>query len=243
MRQTAGYYAALAAAALGCALSALLAALWFAKALAAEAGQVVAPADVLALVQADAGRTLGVDVALAPLRALPPVTLPAGEAELRVRYPKRPGVFLPEAVECRVDGRLITSIALGQYVRFTLRVLTAPDGVSRGALLDPGRIGSEEQTLGAGAEVVTAWEQVAGLAARGTLPRGARVVLSRLMRPYDVARGSTVLLVVEMPGVRMEARAVALADAYLGQRVLVEREDGKMKYTGLVCPGPTVVVE
>jgi flagella basal body P-ring formation protein FlgA len=238
-----GYYAALATAALVFILSAALALLCLIRAQAAEAGQNIAPDAVLAAVQADVETALGVDVALEPLRELPSIALPAGAVELSLRYPKRAGLFLPEAVECRVDGRLVTSISLGQYLRFRLSVLTAPAGLPARALVDGALLQREEQLLNAGTEVATLPEQVAGLSTRGLLPAGARVVLSRLMRPYDVARGSTVLLVIAMDGVRMEARAVALADGYIGQRLSVQREDDKKKYVGLVCAGQQVVVE
>jgi flagella basal body P-ring formation protein FlgA len=238
-----GYYAALATAALVCLASAALALLCFIKAHAADELQVVTPGDVLAAVQSDAEEQLKVAVALEPLHELPPITLPVGAVELTVRYPKHAGLYLPEAVECRVDGRLITSIALGQYVRFRLSVLTAPDGLPARALVDGAQLACEEQLLGAGTEVATLPGQTAGMCTRGLLPAGARVVLSRLMRPFDVARGSTVLLVIAMDGVRMEARAVALADGYIGQRLTVQRENDKKKYVGLVCADQQVVVE
>jgi flagella basal body P-ring formation protein FlgA len=237
------YYAALTTAALVCLLSAVLALLCFIKAHAAEELQMVAPGDVLAAVQADAEELLGVAVALEPLRDMPAIALPVGAVELCVRYPKRAGLFLPEAVECRVDGRLITSIPLGQYTRFRLSVLTAPDGLPAHALVDTAQLACEEQLLGAGTEVATLPGQIAGMCTRGLLPAGARVVRSRLMQPFDVARGSTVLLVIAMDGVRMEARAVALADGYIGQRLTVQREDDKKKYVGLVCADRQVVVE
>jgi flagella basal body P-ring formation protein FlgA len=243
IKDTVGHYAALGVSALVLALSVVLAVLCFAKAHAAEAEQLVAPETLLQLVQDDAVSVLGVSVALEPLRALPPVLLPAGEIALCVRYPKRAGLSLPEAVECRSGGRLVTSIPLGQYTRFRLQVLLAPDGLPARALIDTARLVTQEQVLCAGTEVTTLAQQVAGLSTRGMLPAGARVVQSRLMRPYDVARGAMVLLVIAVDGVRMETRAVALADGYLGQRLAVQREDDKRKYIGLVCAGPQVVVE
>lgn len=240
---TASGYAALGHCALVLLASLLLAVLWFTQAHGAEPAQVVTADMVLQLVQADAESRLGVPVALEQLRVMPPVLLPPGEVELAVRYPRRAGLFLPEAVECRCGGRLITSVPLGQYMRFSLDVLVAPAGLPARAQLDAAQLAVVQQTLNAGTEVTTRAEQVAGMAARGMLPAGTRVVQSRLMRPYDVARGSTVLLVIAVDGVRLEARAQALADGYIGQRLSVQREDDKRKYVGLVCAGPQVVVE
>ncbi len=242
-RERVSYYAALGVSALVLLGSIVLALFWFSQALAAEPVQVVTPDMLLQLVQDDAETTLGVPLALEQLRDLPLLKLPAGAALLTVRYPRRAGLFLPEAVECRCDGRLITSIPLGQYLRFRLAVLVTPGGLPARTLIDATQLTLLEQTLNAGTEVATLPEHVSGMATRGLLPAGARVVQSRLMQPYDVARGSTVLLVIAVDGVRLEARAVALADGYIGQRLSVQREDDKRKYIGLVCAGPQVVVE
>jgi flagella basal body P-ring formation protein FlgA len=43
--------------------------------------------------------------------------------------------------------------------------------------------------------------------------------------------------------VELRARAVALNNAYVGQTLLVKRVDDGAKFTGLVEPGPLVVVE
>jgi flagella basal body P-ring formation protein FlgA len=244
VRERAGDIAAVGAAALVCVLSAALALVWFAPAAAQEdAAGLVTPEQVLALVQHSVEETLCTGVVLEPVRELQPFALPPGVAELIVRYPKRSGYFLPDAVECRVDGRLVTSLPLGQYVRFRLSVLVAAENIPARALLDTAPVELKEQLLNAGTEVAVSTAQVAGQAARGLLPTGTRIVLSRLMRPYDVARGSQVLLVIAVDGVRLEAVATALADGYLGQRLLVERAGDRRKYTGLVCAGQRVVVE
>lgn len=237
------YFTALASAAATGLASVVLALLWFSHAAATEPSVAVAPEQVMALVQASAEDLLGVAVALEPVRQLKPIALPPGAITFSVRYPRRSGLSLPEAVECRVDGRLATSIPLGQYVRFRLHVLVTADGIAPRTLVDEAPLLAAEQLLNAGAEVATLPAQVAGLATRGWLPAGSRVVLSRLMRPYDVARGSTVLLVIAVAGVRLEARATALADGYTGQRLAVQRDSDKRKYIGLVCAGQRVVVQ
>lgn len=203
----------------------------------------ITAASVIELVRADAAEQLGVPVEVVVLRDLPVQTLPEGEGDLSVRYPTRPGLHLPEAVDCRIDGKLRTSIPLGPYVSFKLTVLVASEDLPARAVISPTQLAEQEMTLPAGAEVVTLPEQVAGLQTRGTFAPGARLLLSRLERPYDVVRGSEVLLVIDSGGVRMEARAVALASGYTGQRIYVKRVDDDTKYLGVICDGPKVVVQ
>jgi flagella basal body P-ring formation protein FlgA len=208
-----------------------------------EGPQAVTASALIELVRADAAEQLGVPVEVVVLRELPVRTLPPGEGELTVRYPTRPGLHLPEAVDCRIDGKLRTSIPLGPYVSFKLTVLVASEDLPARAVVSPTQLAEQETTLPAGAEVVTLPEQVAGLQTRGTFAPGARLLLSRLERPYDVVRGSEVLLVIDTGGVRMEARAVALGSGYTGQRIYVKRVDDDTKYLGLICEGPKVVVQ
>ena len=94
-----------------------------------------------------------------------------------------------------------------------------------------------------GRELVTRIDDIVGFSARSRISPGEMLKWSRLRVPYDIERGSEVTLVVCAPGVELQARAVALNNAYLGQTLLVKRVDDGAKFTGRVEPGPLVVVE
>ncbi len=201
------------------------------------------PSTVLALLDSETSRKLEAAVSFEPTRAMSVPKLPVGELAVTVRFPDKPGRWLPDAIEFHVDGRLATVMPLGQLGKFHLRVLVAPAGIAARTLIDAGHLGLEEQVIAPGQEVTTCTTDAVGLTTRSQIAAGAMVKLSRLKQPYDVTRLSTVTLLIRTGGVEMSAQAQAMADAYVGQVVLVKRLDDNAKFSGLVVEGPLVVVE
>lgn len=202
-----------------------------------------APADIVTLVQAETETQLGTTVSLELLRDLPAVRLASPPDKTKVRFPSKPGWWLPEAVEFYSAGRLQAVIPLTQYVKFTLQTVVTPAGIPARTLIRADQLGMQEMTLAPGSEVAPSIDGVCGLTSRGSIAAGQRVLFSRLRAPFDVARGGMVTLLIEFNGISLSAQAVALNDAYIGQTLCVTRTDDGMKYTGLLCAGPVVVVK
>ena len=88
-----------------------------------------APADIVTLVQAETETQLSTTVSLELLRDLPAVRLASPPDKTKVRFPSKPGWWLPEAVEFYSAGRLQAVIPLTQYVKFTLQTVVTPAGI------------------------------------------------------------------------------------------------------------------
>lgn len=207
------------------------------------AEQSAAAEDVLALLERDAAEVLGTAVRFETTRALPQPPLPAGTLEVSVRYPQKAGFWLPDAVEYRVDGLLVAAVPLAQYGAFHLPVVIAPEGIPGRTLIDGTYLGVEEREVRPGQEVVPMAGAALGMTTRAPVAAGALLRLSRLQAAYDVARGASVTLVISGGSVELRARAVAMNNAYIGQRLLVERADDRARFMGRVVAGPMVVVE
>ena len=186
---------------------------------------------------------LGTKVVLEPIRPMPAIELPGGNAELRLRFPGKPGKHLPDAVEFHLGGRLATTLPLALYLRFTLNAVVAATPVAARTELMPQHLSRAELTLSAGSEVVTDAAEVLGQTTRTAVPKGNAIRMSRLKVPADILRGSEITLVIVMDGVTLKATAIALSDGFIGQRITVKRLHDKKKYTGRVIDGPLVVVE
>ena len=64
------------------------------------------------------------------------------------------------------------------------------------------------------------------------------------MDPHDAASNFTGAAITRRGAVQgLAAGAVALADAYIGQRITVRRSDDRMQFSGVLAKGPQVVVE
>lgn len=186
---------------------------------------------------------LGTEVVLEPIRPMPTIELPDGNAELHLRFSDKPGKHLPDAVEFRIGGRLATTLPLSMYLHFTLNAVVAAAPVASRTELMPQHLTWAEVTLNAGNEVVTDPSEVLGQTTRTAIPKGNPIRVSRLKLKADILRGSEVTLVIVMDGVTLKATAIALSDAFIGQRITVKRIHDKKKYTGRVAAGPVVVVE
>ena len=186
---------------------------------------------------------LGVEVALVESQPLPAVQLPAGRLEIHVRFPDKPGWWLPDAVEFNVDGRLAAVVPLRRYVSFELPVVVAPDGIAGRTQISRSLVVLEQRELLPGQEVATCIDDITGKTTRTRIQSGALVVLSRLKLPYDVARGEEVTLVFASQGIMLRAQAVALNNAYIGQQLLAQRLSDDKKYSGVLREGRMVVVK
>jgi flagella basal body P-ring formation protein FlgA len=205
--------------------------------------QTITAAEVTQALTSVIAEQLGVTARFETSRPLPAVDSPAGSLELRVRFPDKPGWWLPDAVEFLVDGRLVTALPLLQYGAFRLPVVIAPEGIAGNTRIHADHLSYEECAVKPGREVVTRIDDVADFSTRSRISPGEMLKLSRLRVPYDVERGCEVALVVCATGVELRAQAVALNNAYIGQILLVKRVADGAKFTGRVEPGPLVVVE
>lgn len=209
----------------------------------AGAGQEAGTGQVRDLLEQDVRQVLGIAASFEEQRALPEPVLPAGTLNIRVRYPQKAGFWLPDAVEFSVDGLLVAAIPLAQYGCFRLPVVIAPQGIPGRTLIDGTHLSIEEREVRPGQEFVPRAADAIGMTTRSPVAAGAQLCLSRLQAAYDIARGSEITLVVQSGAVELRARAVALNNAYIGQRLLVERVDDGARFTGLVVAGPMVVME
>jgi len=186
---------------------------------------------------------LKVAVAFDVSRSLPEPVVRDGELTIRLRYPDKAGTWLPDGIELLVDNMVVKTIPLGQYGSFRLPVVVAPDGIAPRTLVSAGYLASVEKVLRPGSEVAVSATSVTGMTTTARIIAGGMVVDSKLRIPYAISRGDEVVLVLNTGGIEMRARAEAMNNAYLGQRLLVKRVDDGERFTGVVEDGPIVVVE
>lgn len=205
--------------------------------------QTVDSGPVRELIEAQAALKLGVPVKFAIDKPLPTVDLPGGELEITVRFPDKPGEWLPDAVEYTIGERLVERLVLSHFGEFELPVVVAADTIDGRTRLKPDHLIIGTQSLRPGTEVVTDPASIEGLKTKMRFSAGSPLKLSKLEQPFDVERGSYVLLVIRGGAVELNAQAVALNGAYLGQTIAVERMSDGMRFTGVVEDGPVVIVE
>ena len=111
------------------------------------AQQDVTSASITDVLAARVAEELGVSAVFNASRALPPVSLPDGDTEITVRFPAKPGWWLPDAVEFRVNGLLSQTLLLSQYGSFSLPVLVAPNGIPGRTLISGAYLGTEQREL------------------------------------------------------------------------------------------------
>jgi flagella basal body P-ring formation protein FlgA len=204
-------------------------------------GQTVSSEALLALVVSGTTEQLGTGVTVNQLQELPEQQLESGLLELRLRFPDKPGQWLPDAVEITRNEQLTAVVPLGRYVSFTLNCVTALRDIPARSLVSAEQLGQQEVTLPAGSEVLCDPVLASGLATRGSFAPGQRVLLSSLVRPYDVQCGDDVELLLVQGGVQLRAQATALGNAYVGQRLAVRRLSDGTKFVGIL--GAEQVVE
>ena len=202
------------------------------------------PASAIAgLLKAKVEERLGVATGIIELRPIEERRLPAGRTSVEVRFPDKAGVWLPDAIEFYVDGRLQGTLPLAQYISFELPVVIAPEQIPGRVNLSAGMLGTEVRELRPGAEVVVDAGSIIELETRGSIGAGRMVLTSRLKMPWDVKRGDEVTLLIVTGGVVMRARAEALNNAYTGQSLLVSRFSDGERFTGTLGAEKNVVVE
>lgn len=87
------------------------------------------------------------------------------------------------------------------------------------------------------AGIVTSLGDVVGLEARRTLRAGETLRLSDLRHPVLVAKGSTVTMVFEAPGVVLTATGRAMSEGGLGETVTIQNPATYRQISGIVI-GP-----
>lgn len=199
--------------------------------------------DLCAALKASISERLGVEANLDKLADWPPLDFAAEQTEISVRYPAHKVSSLPEALELRVNGRIEACLPLARFVQFSLPVAVAPKGLALRSLVSPEQLALETRTLRAGSECCCDLARLSGLETRAAVPAGALVLPSRLRAPADVKRGDSVTIVMLLSGVEVRAEASALADAYIGQRISVQRRSDRKQFSGLLCAGALVEVE
>jgi flagella basal body P-ring formation protein FlgA len=197
---------------------------------------------VLELLRASLSERLGTSVEIIEQQALPVQDLRGGTVSLNVRYPDKPGQWLPVSVDYYVNGRLQDTLPLAQYVSFKLAVAAASAPVPSRTKLGAADITLASVELRPGNEVVVDAAAVAGLETRTALAQGALIKLSQLKRPFTVERGEAVTLLIGGAGVELRAVATALNNAYAGQNVLVQRDGDGLRFTGELQEDKVVVV-
>jgi flagella basal body P-ring formation protein FlgA len=87
------------------------------------------------------------------------------------------------------------------------------------------------------AGIATSLGEVVGLETRRTLRAGETLRLSDLRRPVLVAKGSTVTMVFEAPGVVLTATGRAMSEGGMGETVTVQNPASYRQISGIVV-GP-----
>ncbi len=204
--------------------------------------QSVDSSEVLHVLQTSLAQELGVAVEICEQQPLPGKDLRGGAVTVSVRYPDKPGQWLPQSVEFYIDGRCQDTLPLGQYFTFKLPVVVAATAVPSRVNLSAADLAITDVELRCGSEVVTSTAAVLGLETRSAYTQGARIKLSQLKRPYDIERGEVVTLVIGGAGVELRAAGTALNNAYTGQNVLVKRDGDNLRFTGELAEDNVVVV-
>ncbi len=135
----------------------------------------------------------------------------------------------PDVEAERIDGRVEPAIEVP--------VLTRP--ISRDEIITAGDIDWRVMPEGrAPSNAVTDADQIIGFAARRSLRAGAPLRAYDLTRPAVVERGETVLVVFESAGIRLTARARAMADSAEGETArFVNLQSNRMIDAVVVGPG------
>jgi flagella basal body P-ring formation protein FlgA len=169
-----------------------------------------------------AGAGLAAEVALE--RQPDAVALPEGEPGLSVQAPPLESLLRPRAgvrVELSSDGLYAATVPVALRVRAEGEVLVARRGLARGALLRCEELQAERRDLAALGRMPAPAACREGQRLLEAVPAGAALAAAALQPAPAVMQGEEVALQVPGRGLRVEARAVALADGQLGQTVAV----------------------
>jgi flagella basal body P-ring formation protein FlgA len=177
-----------------------------------------------------------------PASEMADIAIPRGEVALHpqaIAANTRATKRVPVRIDIHVDGVFVRSVVVAVEIEASARALVARAPISAGREIH----GEDFETVAmdvtqlrgepAAADVVLAGQRVKrSLAAGEALLRDAVE-----MRPA-VARGETVTLRLSSPAIEVQARAVVLADAAVGEAVWIKRESaGDAMRALVVAPG------
>ncbi|MFC4161850.1 flagellar basal body P-ring formation chaperone FlgA [Chitinimonas lacunae] len=168
--------------------------------------------------EAEGGR-----VEISPAGAVADLELPPGTVTLTARMTPGsvPRSRLSVWVDLSVDGRFVRSQTVPLRLTLWRPVWRARAALAREALLDCGQLERVEVDVAALAAVPFGPDCTAGLRIRHPIAAGETLLASRVEAAPAVRQGQNVVLELASGAVRIEAAAVALADAQLGQPVRV----------------------
>jgi flagella basal body P-ring formation protein FlgA len=167
--------------------------------------------------------------------------LPQGTVSLRVRQipPARPRSRMTVWVDVALDGALYRAVPVSFRVSAIGNVLVARTGLAKGAQPDCAVLAVEERDVTA----LPAAPQEGGCAALGRRLRrgmaaGEALLADELEEVPAVSEGEYVKLEVVNGAVKLEARALALTDGNIGQRIPVRASSGDEPVLAtVVAPG------
>lgn len=186
---------------------------------------------------------LGCDVQIKTLETASKPRLPESYDELALHFSTRPGDWLPDSVQFRYNGHLVSSLNLRRYIEFELSVVHTTTDIAPLTRIEPAWLELSTSSMPAGSPVLTSLASAEGMMTRNAVHSGDALILGRLQKAWDVRRGDAVSLILEGPGLNMTAEAESLGNAYIGQRINVKRLSDNQRFSGTLSEGPSVLVE
>lgn len=183
------------------------------------------------------------DLALSFDRALRPVHVePDVKGEPRVThasYDPRSGRF-----DATVDVPGRGALRLTGRAQQTVEVATLARAVARGEVIKHADVVMQRRPRAELArDAVTDRDQAIGLAARNALQAGHFLRSIDLMKPEIVQRNETVMLIYEVPGITLTARAKALDSGAEGDTIAVLNEQSRRTIQAVVIgPGRAAIM-
>src|SRR5262249_18285702 len=128
-------------------------------------------------------------------------------------------------------------------VNTDVEVVVLKNDVARGEVIAEGELDyTAVPQIRANSSIVRAISDVAGMEARRALKAGELIRTNDLKRPTLVAKGSTVTMLFEAPGMRLSAIGRALAEGAEGDTITILNPTSYRKVEAVVVKAGTVRV-
>jgi flagella basal body P-ring formation protein FlgA len=118
-----------------------------------------------------------------------------------------------------------------------VRVVVPARDIARGSVIAESDLTYATAAGEVGAGIATSLADVAGLEARRTLRAGEMLRLQDFRHPVLVAKGSTVTMVFEAPGIILAATGRAMSEGGMGETVTIQNPASFRQISGVVI-GP-----
>jgi len=118
-----------------------------------------------------------------------------------------------------------------------VRVVVPAHDIARGAVISDSDLAYSTVANTTMSGIATSPAEVTGMEARRTLRAGETLRAQDLRHPVLIAKGSTVTMVFEAPGVLLTATGRAMSEAGLGETITIQNPVSFRKITGTVI-GP-----